>query len=769
MTNQEQPNTQGFQIVGTPVPLIDSGPKVTGEAKFTDDLHFANMLVGKILRSPIAHALIKSISVTEALQVPGVFAIVTGRDAPIPFGILPISEDENAMGVEKVRYVGDPVAGVAAVDEATALQALQLIAVEYESLPAYLEPTESLQPAQAKIHEKTVRDTNIHKEVSQHFGDIEIAKQAAVASVTASFRFPGVTHAFTEPHSVVALFDSDGHLTVYSATQVTHYVHRALAKVLAMDMHRIRVVKPFLGGGFGGKSDPFAHEIIAALLARQTGRPVKITFDREEVFLTHHGRHPTQIVLTVYADQGHKLTGLDLQSLIDGGAYAGFGVVTTYYNGVLTQGPYQIPNFRYQGTRVYTNKMACGAMRGHGAVNTRYALEVAIDMLAEQLRVDPCEFRKNNFLPAYTETTNQFRVTSNGIADCLRAVMTRSRWQECYGKLPVGEGIGVGCGFYISGSALPIHRGDIPQSTVVVKVDLDGKVVCFSGVTDIGQGANTMIAQCVAEILGLPLHWLRVHAGDTELAPIDFGSYSSRETFMGGNAACQAALQIREQLTQAARELAGHPAGCFDFRDAKVTLRGTPARTFSFLEVLEKATAHRGVLIGKGSYESPKLGGSFKGAGAGVSPAYSFGAFIARVSVDRETGFIRVRKVWAAHDCGKALNPLAVEGQIEGSIHMGLGQLLCENFHYQGASLTNANLLDYKTISPVDMPEVEVVIVESGDPEGPFGAKECGEGALHPVLPAVGNAIYNAIGVRFFELPITPDLVLSAISKDKRG
>jgi 4-hydroxybenzoyl-CoA reductase subunit alpha len=769
MSNHEQPTSKSFNIIGTPVPLLDSGPKVTGEAKFTDDFQFTNTLVGKILRSPLPHARIKSISVAKALALPGVFAIVTGKDAPVRFGVLPISEDENAMAVDKVRYVGDPVAGVAAVDEATALRALQLIDVEYENLPVYLDPAASLTPAQEKIHEKSVRDTNIHKEVSQHFGNIEKARETAVASVSASFHFPGVTHAFTEPHAVVALFSDDGHLTVYSATQVTHYVHRALAKVLDMDMHRIRVIKPYLGGGFGGKGDPFAHEIIASLLARRTGRPVKITFDREEVFLTHHGRHPTTISLTAYADQDHHLTGLDLQTLIDGGAYAGFGVVTTYYNGVLTQGPYRVPNFRYQGTRVYTNKMPCGPMRGHGAVNSRYAFEVAIDMLAERLQVDPCVFRRDNFLPPSTETANQFRITSNGIATCLQEVMTRSHWQECYGKLLCGEGIGVGCGFYISGSALPIHRSDIPQSTVVVKVDADGKVVCFSGVTDIGQGANTMIAQCVAEILGLPLHWLRVHAGDTELAPIDFGSYSSRETFMGGNAACQAALQIREELTKAARELAGHPAGSFVFHDAKVTLQGLPAREFSFMDVVQRAIAHKGALVAKGSYESPQLGGSFKGAGAGLSPAYSFGACIARVSVDRETGFIRVRKVWLAHDCGKALNPLAVEGQIEGSVHMGLGQLLCENFHYQGATLTNANLLEYKTILPVDMPEVEAIIVESGDPEGPFGAKECGEGALHPVLPAVGNAIYNAIGVRFFALPITPDQVLSAMAKDKRG
>jgi 4-hydroxybenzoyl-CoA reductase subunit alpha len=407
-------------------------------------------------------------------------------------------------------------------------------------------------------------------------------------------------------------------------------------------------------------------------------------------------------------------------------------------------------------------------MRGHGAVNSRYATEVAIDMLAEKLGIDPCEFRMNNFLPEYTETMNQFRITSNGIQICLQKAMDKSGWKELYGKLPFGEGIGVGCGFYISGSALPIHRSPVPQSTVIIKLDVDGKVVCFSGASDIGQGSNTVIAQCVAEVLGIPVDWISVQSADTELTPIDLGSYSSRVTFMAGNAARRAAGQIREQLVQAGREILQNQSAIFDFRDGKLILQYNPSIQIPFQDALNQALAHRGTLIGKGTYESPKMGGTFKGAAAGLSPSYSFGAFIAVVQVNLETGFVHVRKIWAAHDCGKALNPLSVEGQIEGSVYMGLGQLLCENFNYDGPVLTNPNLLDYKTISPVDMPEVESIIVESNDPEGPFGAKECGEGALHPVLPAVSNAIYDAIGIRFFELPITPDKVLRALQSKKK-
>ncbi len=770
-----------YQIIGKSTPLIDGYQKVTGEALYTDDIKLPNMLVGKILRSPHPHAKIIKLDVSKAEALPGVHAIVTGKEAPTPFGVLPISKDETAMAIDKVIYVGDCVAGVAADDEETAIEALKLIEIEYQPLKAYINPEDSLQqvPEDERIHAKTLDGTNIHKSVDQQFGDVEVALKQSSYVKTASFEYAGINHAATEPHCVIAQYDSQGRLTLWTPTQVPHYVHRALSEVMGMDMHRIRVIRPYIGGAFGGKSDPFPHEMICALLARKCGRPVKILFDREEVFLTHHGRHPTKNTVSIGLDKEGMITAYDINALIDGGAWGSFGVVTTYYNGTLTMGPYTVPAFRYSGRRVYTNKPASGAMRGHGAVNVRYSTELVMDMLAEEAKIDPIELRLKNALAAHTTTINQFRITSNGFKECLERVREASGWKKKFKQMPFGRGIGIGCGFFISGSALPIHRTKIPQSTVHLKVDMDGGVTLHNMASEIGQGSNTMLAQCVAEPLGIPLKRVRVYSSDSDMAPVDFGSYSSRETFMAGNAARNAGLVIAEELKQAASRLTGKPAEYFILRDEKVIYSppSGPSPTggeghsvsysVSYMEAITEAIADRGALIAKGIYQSPKLGGAFKGAAAGLSPAYSFQAFVAEVEVDLETGFVKVIKMWAAHDVGKALNPMAVEGQIEGSIHMGLGQVLSEDFAFNNntckGNLVNPNLLDYKILSPHEMPDVEVIIVESNDAEGPYGAKECGEGALAPVLPAVGNAIFDAIGIRILSLPITPDKILDAL------
>lgn len=757
-------------IIGKRTPLVDALRKVTGEGVYTDDIKLPGMLVGKILRSPHAHARILRIDLSRALALAGVRAAVVGSEAPNKFGVLPISRDETAMAVGKVKYIGDAVAAVAADDEEIALEALGLIDVEYEPLKPILRMEDALQPTDDPIQDKTVRGTNIHKEVEQSFGDVDAALAASAVVKGHDFEFVGVTHAFTEPHAVIAHWEPDGRLTIWSAQQVPHYLHLALATVLETPMHRIRVIRPMVGGAFGGKSDPFPHEMIAALLARKAGRPVKILFDREEVFLTNHGRHPTHTSMKIGVDADGKIQALDLKALIDGGAWGSFGVVTTYYNGVLCMGPYRISNFRYAGRRVYTNKPPSGAMRGHGAVNSRYAMEVLIDELAYELKMDPCEMRLGNLLPPFTKTVNEFRITSNGTRECLERAMAASGWKESWGKLPPGEGIGVACGFYISGSALPIHWSKQPQSTVHLKIDLDGGITLHSLAAEIGQGSDTMLAQCAAEPLGVPLDRIRVYTENTDMAPVDLGSYSSRVTFMAGNAARRAAESVRAELIEAASRLTGYPPEGFDTRDDRVVWLPNPEIFVSYFDAVAEAIAGKGALIARGCYAAaPPMGGKFKGAAAGLSPTYSFQAYIARVSVDLETGIPRVRKVWAAHDCGKALNPVAVEGQIEGCIHMGLGQALMEEFRFRDGRSLDSNLLDYRTLSPSQMPEVETILVESNDPEGPFGAKECGEGPLLPILPAVANALSNATGgVRFYSLPITPDRILEGLERKRR-
>ena len=764
----------GLKVLGKRVPLVDSPNKVTGQAVYTDDIKLPNMVVAKLVRSTKPHARIAAIDTSALEAMPGVVGWITGLDLDdrMRFGVLPLTKDEHPLAIEKVRHIGDAVAIVAAEDEWTAIEAARKVEVTYEELPTYFDPMKGLKNVAEKIHPDIgVDGSNVQKHVDQIFGDPDSAFANAAVHVRHTFRFAGVTHAFTEPHAVIAHYHPNGRLTVWSATQVPYYVHRALAEVTGLPMHKITVMRPKVGGGFGGKSDPFSHEMATALLAMKLKRPVKLLFDREESFISNRGRHPTESEIALALDDAGNLTGLDIQAVIDGGAFASFGIISTYYNGVLSMGPYKVPNFTYKGRRVYTNHYPSGAMRGHGAVNSRCAVEVLLDEAAEQLGVDPIDLRLQNLMAPYSFTVNDFRITSNGLKECLEQVRKKSGWDQKFRKLPVGRGVGVGCGFYISGSNLPIHW-DIepkryPQSTVHIKIDMDAGVTVHTGAAEIGQGSDTVAAMCVAEVLGIKLDRVRMYSGNSDIAPIDLGSYSSRVTFMMGNAARKAAEDIRRQLVEAAARKTGQPIEHFVLENERVVSLSNPEFGMSFDEAVKEAIAGGGALVAKGTFVSTPMGGSFKGATAGLAPAYSMNAYVAEVDVDLDTGAWRCKKVWAAHDCGKALNPLSVEGQIEGSIHMGLGQVASESMDYvKGGQLRTANLLDYKIPTPMEMPEVEVILVESNDAEGPFGAKEAGEGPLLPILPAVVNALYDAVGVRIYDMPLTPDRVWAAMNRN---
>ncbi len=765
MASAEPPQ---YRLLGGRIPYVEGPLKVTGRAEYTDDIRRPGMLVARLLRSPWAHARLRSIDTTAARAFPGVFAVMTGERYPTPFGVLPITHDETAIAVGKARYNGDIIAAVAAQDEIAAEAALGLIRVDVEELPEYADPRVGLSKVAEPIHARGLNGTNIQKEVVQHFGDVDAAFAQAAETVRVRGTFAGVTHAFTEPLATIAEATPDGRVTVWSATQVPHYLHRSLSEVLGIPMHRIRVIKPEVGGGFGGKSDPLPHEIVCAALAIETGRPVKLLVDREDVFYTNHGRHPTQNDVRIAVDSEGHILAYDIDAVIDGGAWSSFGTVTTYYNGVLSMGPYRVPNFRYKGRRVYTNRPPSGAMRAHGGTNIRYSVELALDMLAEKLHRDPFDLRAMNALPPNSTTVNEFRITSTSFLKCLAAAREKSGWDAKFRQLPYGQGVGLGCGFYISGSNSPIHfTPKMPQSTVHLKVDMDGGIAVHSMQADIGQGSNTLLAAIVAEVLGVDLERVHVQRVDSDVSPIDLGSYSSRVTFMMGNAARSAAEQLRQQLLVATAELLGRPFESLEVAHERIQVRGEPTVGVTFMEALAKAMEHVGALTASGSYETTQKGGTFKGARAGTAPAYSFAAYVAQVDVDVDTGEYHVEKIWAAFDCGRALNRLAVEGQIEGSIHMGLGQVLGESMNYRGTRLFNASLLEYKIPTPAQMPEVEILLVGDDDPEGPFGAKEAGEGPLIATLPAVGNALYDAVGVRFTELPITPDRVLRGID-DRR-
>ncbi len=756
-----------YQVVGKPKPYLDAVKKAKGTADYADDIYTKNALHCRFLRSTFAHANIISIDISEAEKMEGVRLIVTGKMLENKFGVLPISEDETALAVEKTRYIGEIVAAVASDTAEIARQAVEKIKVCYHPLKEYFDPDESLADLgeNEKIHPDSHRNgkfnNNIHKKSELRFGDQKQGFEDSYYKTDNDFTFQGINHGFIEPHAATAFWDENG-LTIITATQVPHYLHKTLAKVLELPLNKIRVIKPTLGSGFGGKSDPFPHEIIIAFMAKQLGIPVRTVLSREEVFLTNHGRHPTKMNFKLGMNRDLKLEVIDTDIVIDGGAYGSFGVVTSYYNGVLLQGPYKVNNFGFRTRRVYTNKPQCGAMRGHGAVNPRYAMETSIDIIARKAGQDPCEIRLANFLESNTLTVGEYRITSNGSIDALKVVMEQSGWKSKYGKLPYGHGIGVASGFFISGSALPIHWNEYPQSVVHLKVDFDGRVVISSGASDMGQGSDTMLAIVVAEVLGIGFENIFVLAADTVLTPVDLGSYSSRVTFMAGNAAKHAAENLKNLIVDSVIKKFDISADELNFENSRVFSNDRKV-DLSWIEAIDMATRNIGALTVSGYYNSPKLGGTFKGAGAGLSPSYSFGSVIVEVKVNLQTGEVEILDIWGSHDCGLAINPLAVEGQLEGSWHMGLGQAISEEMKYHKGLLLNSNFLDYKIPTSLDTPDIHASIVESGDPEGPFGAKECGEGALHPVIPAVGNAIFDAIGKRMMSLPITPDKVLKAL------
>ena len=762
-----------FTLIGSRLRKIDGLEKSTGQAQFTDDLVFPGMLHGKILRSPHPHARILSIDAGEALDMEGVHAVITGRDMPVKYGIIPWTPDESPLCVERVRYIGDGVAAVAAVDEDTAIRALGKIQVEYEELPAYLDPFEALEATAGPfIHEpkKEGRNGNITKTVKLEFGAVDELMDSSHVVVEGEYFFEGSTHTPIEPHCAIGQYDGNGKLTVWSATQVPHYLHRELARVLDVDVAEVRVVQPPVGGAFGGKSEPFDLEFCVAKLAMITGRPVKILYTREEVFYAHRGRHPFHMRYRTGADADGKLRSVDAEILLDGGAYASFGLVTTYYSGQLLTAPYAMQAYRFDSTRVYTNKPACGPKRGHGSVQPRFAFEVQLDKLAERLDIDPIELRRRNFIGENTRTVNELRITSNGFLECLDSVERASGWKERFGKLPHGRGLGVAGSTYISGTNYPIYPNDMPQSAVQLQIDRSGRVAVFSGASEIGQGCDSMVAYIAAEELGVRLEHVRVYRGDTDFTPVDLGAYSSRVTFMLGNATIDGARKLKKKVQEAVAE----PWEC---KPREVLLAGGWAlfaadteRKMPIREAFNLAEAKFGALGSTGSYNTPKdVHGEYRGGTIGASPAYSFTAHVAEVEVDVETGFVDVLKIWVAHDCGRALNPVLVEGQMEGSAYMGFAEALMEEQVFKDAEhgragLHNApSLLDYKIPTSLDTPELESLIVESLDPEGPYGAKEAGEGPLHPSIPAIANAIHDAVGIRMDSLPFSPPRVWRAL------
>ncbi len=786
-----------LHVVGSPLPRVDAYSKVTGRALYADDILLPRMAYAKLLRSPHPHARILSIDIRKALALPGVLAVLTGEDLPRKYGILPSSQDEYALAIDKVRYVGDPVAAVAALDPDTLEEALKLIEVEYEALPALMSIDEALAHPEVKIHEET-RVGNIHKAVSYEFGDMEAGFAAADYIREDWFYYEGNTHAPIEEHACVAQWEPNpsdpvgGKLTLWSSTQTPHYVHRELSKVLNIPQSHIRVIAPNVGGGFGGKSDPFSHEICASELARRTGRPIKLTCTREEVFLIHRGRHPVKMWVKTGVKKDGTLTAMHFRSFLDGGAYGSYGVATTYYTGVLQTVTYKLPCYKFEGMRLFTNKPPCGPKRGHGTTQPRYAVEVHMDKIAHDLGIDPVELRRRNVVEPYSRTINGLRITSCALTECLDQVVARSNWREFQAAKQaeakqseqsdqnghaastetgsIKRGMGIAASTYICGAGKPIYWNDMPHSAVQIRLDRGGGVTVYCGSTDIGQGSTSILAYIVAEELGIQPGRIHLETADTTLTPVDLGSYSSRVTFMAGNAAIAAARKLKEQLFAVAADYLRVSVEQLEAANDVIYNEDDPGVSMPFENAVQLAEARFGALVSSGSYAPPEgIHGDYKGAGVGPSPAYSYSTCVAQVAVDVETGELTVEKLWLAHDIGQAINPLLAAGQVEGGGYMGFGEAVMEQQIFRKGRHKIPSLLDYKLPTTLDTPEIETILIEIPDQEGPFGGKEAGQGPLNPVIPAIANAIYNAVGVRIDEVPITSDKLYKALRNVAQG
>jgi 4-hydroxybenzoyl-CoA reductase subunit alpha len=748
--------------------LIDGIDKVTGRARYTADIPFGEALVGRILRSPVAHGVIRAIDVNRAKSVAGVRAVITGEDFAAPYGVIPIAQNEWPLARDKVRYRGEPIAAVAAVDEATAQAALAAIALDIEPLPAYFSAADARAADAVRLHERKIG--NIEREVDQTFGDVESGFAAADLVREETFHYAEVAHGQIELNASVASYEPErDRLTIHSVTQVPYYLHLTIAQTLGMDSSRIRVVKPFIGGGFGHRVEPLNFEMVTAALARAAGGAVKLELSREECFLTHRGRPETDIRMKIGMKRSGEITAVDCEIVQRGGAYGGYGLVTILYAGALLHALYRIGAVKYRGFRVYTNTPPCGAMRGHGAVDARHAFESLLDSISLELGLDPFALRRANLIVPPYRTLNELQVNSYGIPACLDWVEAASGWKERRGKLPRGRGLGLACSHYVSGSAKPVHWSGEPHAVINLKLDFDGGITILTGASDIGQGSSTLLSQVVAETLSLSLDRIRVIATDSALTPKDNGSYSSRVSFMVGNAAIAAAKEMKRVLVDAAaKKLEVHPDD-IEWQGERCRVAGTD-RGLDFAQAVEAALVDTGTLTVKGTWSTPPetQGGKFRGAAVGSTAGFSYAAQVVEVTVDEETGQVKVEHVWVAHDCGYAINPLAVEGQVQGGVWMGMGQALCEETQYHEGLPMRANMLDYRIPTSVESPPIDVKLVETHDPLGPFGAKEASEGALHSLAPALTNAIYDAIGIRLHELPASPDRLLEALHARRR-
>lgn len=750
-----------YKVINTPVHNLDGIAKVTGRATYTFDVKLPNMLYGKILRSPHPHAKILNIDTSKAERLMGVKAVLTGKDTlGIKQGIWRRFKDlcdEEILTREKARYIGDPIATVAAIDEDTAEEALTLIEVDYEPLPAVFDPMEAIKEGAPQIHEGVERNINVTRHIE--WGDVDEGFNQSDYIREDWYRCSSQAHVSMETHSAVASFSPEGKLTVWTSTQAPYYIQVLLAWTLGLKENDVRVISHYTGGGFGSKFELDSAQFCSSLLSMKLGRPVKIILTREEEFTATKRRTPMYYYVKTGVKKDGTFMAKEVRVFTDGGAYTSMGATALYLTGFFQSFPYKWPSYRYDGYRVYTNTMPSSAMRGFGAPQATFVGETQIDLIAKELNMDPIEIRRKNGMTPNYEVPGQATIQSCGLQECLDKI---EEWIKSRGELSKNRGIGIASYGFMSGGIFNWFDTPYAFSSAIVRVNIDGKVDLFVGAQDIGQGSNTTLAMICAEELGVRLEDIRVYSGDTDICPADLGAWGSRQTLMAGNAVKMAASEVKCQLLEfASAKLGPNVVYDLDIKDRWVHLVARPERGISYFEVVKDAIRGKGgqPLIGRGYYTPHRKGM--------ISPAYSFGVQAVEVEVDEETGKIKLLNAVTAHDCGQVINPLGVQGQLEGAIAMAAGYGFTEHQPMEGGKILNPNLVDYKVLRSTEMPETKVIEVDTYEPEGPFGAKEAGEGLTNPTAAALGNALFHATGVSIKDLPITPEKVLKALKEKK--
>ncbi len=751
-------------IVGKRIPSLEAYEKVTGEALYALDVHLPGMLVGKILRSPLPHAKILHIDTDKAKRIWGVKAVITANDTPkIKFGMGPPHADKLPLEDQKVRYIGDEVAAVAAVDEYSAMEALDAIRVEWEELPPVFDPIEAMDPQSPKIHDHVVNNISVFSDL--HCGDVEAGFREADLVLEEEFSTPAQSHCCLEVHNVVARWEPSDRFTVWASNQSPHALKTRLAGVCNLPPSHFRILKPNLGGSFGSKANMVAMDPIALFLAQKTGCPVKIENSREEEFYAVPPRHPTKSRLRFGFTKDGKITAKQARVIMDNGAYNSTGPSILAYSCTMFCAMYRVPNVKYQGYLVYTNKVGNASFRGFGVPQAFFGHEVMMDMAADRLGIDPKDLRLINANLPDEVTSNKVRITSCGLTETIQRAAQKTNWENKRKKKTPGRGIGMASMIY-TGAASNLFGGN--QSGAFMQMDSDGTISLSTGAADIGQGSNTILLQMAAEVLAISPAEIRLIQGDTDITPTDIGTKGSRVTFCAGNAVVQAAMSMRNQILEVASRMLETPVHELDIANKSVFLKKSDKSSIPFSKIADFSMRKLNQPIMGSGFFDQGTSQADRVTGCGYeSPAMIFATQIAEVEVDLDTGQVKVLHFTSAHDIGRVINPLLAEGQVEGGVVQGLGWTLMEDTVFKGGKLMTTDLTDYKIFTSMDSVPIETLWVETQDPNGPFGAKGFSEAANIPTAAAVANAIYDALGVRFNHLPITPEKIVLKLKKMK--